>query len=267
MRPAVRFAVVSLAVLAVAASIIPAAAGSGAIHPTFREERVYFKCTGQTKLYNINRYLVGQLQYKTGWGTAPPSQSLQQGGGCGGVEYGGYSNDQYDVAFEGTFTGNVRDLTIEVHQVLLGSVRTATTETLRLNMWIDEKPLFPIGPAPTDPKGRTVTVSPVPSANGTSEKFVFSITNIGYANEVKDDQGNVVGVERGGAALEDGNGSREHTFLIYLGTYGNSLDSDVKTKLGSWGWDATEIPSGITFNPGALAQAQVAADLPNLEGT
>jgi hypothetical protein len=237
----------------------PASATHGGIHPTFREERVYFHCTGPTKLYNVNRLVLTQ-PYITTWNATPPSQSVQQGAGCGGVEFGGFSNDVYDVAFQGTFTGNVRDLTIEIHQLLLGNARTAATETLRLNAWIDDKPLFPPGTQPTN--GRTVTVTPVRSSSGASEKFVFSITNIGYANDVKDAQGNVIGVQRGGAALEDGDGTEEHTFLLYIGTHGNSTDADVKTKLGAWAWDTTEVPSGITFNPGTLAAAKVKSDLP-----
>jgi hypothetical protein len=237
----------------------PASATHGGIHPTFREERVYFHCTGHTKVYNVNRLVLTQ-PYITTWNTTAPSQSVQQGAGCGGVEFGGFSNDVYDVAFQGTFTGNVRDLTFEIHQLLLGNARTAATETLRLNAWIDDKPLFPPGTQPTN--GRTVTVTPVRSSSGASEKFVFSITNIGYANDVKDAQGNVIGVQRGGAALEDGDGTEEHTFLLYIGTHGNTTDPDVKTKLGAWAWDTTEVPSGISFNPGTLAAAQVKADLP-----
>ena len=237
----------------------PASATHGGIHPTFREERVYFHCTGATKLYNANYWsLQGHV---TGWDTTPPSGSVQGGAGCGGLEYGGFTNAAYDVAFGGTFTGNVRDLTVEIHQLLLGNIRTATTETLRLQAWIDDKPLFPVGTQPTS--GRTVTVTPVRSSTGASERFVFSITNIGYARDVTDPQGNVIGVDRGGAALEHGDGSEEHTFLIYVGTHGNTQDADVKTKLGAWAWDTTEVPSGITFNPGTLAAAKVAADLPS----
>jgi hypothetical protein len=40
-------------------------------------------------------------------------------------------------------------------------------------------------------------------------------------------------------------------------------DTDVKTKLGAWVWDTTEVQSGITFNPPTLAAAKMAADLPD----
>lgn len=247
--------VASILVLLVAA---PATATHGGIHPTFREERVYFHCTGPTKLYNAN-YLVPN-QSITRWNTFPPSGSLQGGAGCAGLDYGLYSNAAYDVAFGGTFTGNVRDMTVEISQLLLGRARTATTEALRIFAWIDDKPLFPEGTQPDD--GRTVVVTPVPSADGTTEKFVFSIRNIGFATETKDSQGNVTGVKTGGAALENGEGNMEHDFLLLIGTHGDQ-DTDVKTKLGSWAWDTIETPSGITFNPPTLAPANMPAILPN----
>jgi hypothetical protein len=247
-----------LAGILVVLAAAPAAATHGGIHPTFRQEHVFFHCTGPTKLYNVNYWsLMGST---TAWNTTPPTGSVQGGAGCGGIEYGGYTNSAYDVAFGGTFTGNVRDLTFEIHQLLLGNARTAATESLRLQAWIDDKPLFPVGTQPTS--GKTVTVTPVRSSSGASEKFEFSITNIGFANDIKDAQGNVIGVQRGGAAYEDGEGYEEHTFLIYVGTHGNGTDTDVKTKLGAWVWDTIEVPSGITFNPETLAAAKVKADLP-----
>lgn len=237
---------------------LPASAGHSGIHPTFREERVYFHCTGTTKVYNVNYWLSDST---TRWDTTPPSGSMDDGAGCGGVEYGGFSNRAYDVEFRGSFIGNLRDVTVEIHQLLLGRARSATTEALRIFAWIDGIPLFPEGTQPDD--GKTVVVTPVPSADGNTEKFVFSIRNIGFADEVRDSQGKVVDVKTGGAALEDGDGEIVHDFLILIGTHGNVQDTDVKTKLGSWVWDTTETPSGITFNPSTLAAAKMAADLPD----
>lgn len=250
-------------VAALALMAPPVSATHGGIHPTFGQERVYFHCTGPTKLYNVN-YWFGPGQSRTGWNTSPPTQSVQEGAGCGGLEYGGFTNPAYDVVFEGTFTGNLRDMTVEIHQLLLGNARESTTETLRLNAWIDGIPLFPVGTQPDD--GRTVTVTPEPSASGASEKFVFSIANLGYARDIFNEEGELIDVETGGMALEDGDGFQEHTFLLYLGTHGDTLNaSDPKSKLGAWVWDTTEVPSGITFNPGSLASATVQADMPTFD--
>ena len=236
----------------------PATAHHGGIHPTFRQERVYFHCTGPTKVYNVNYYAQDST---THWSTIPPSGSMESGAGCGGAEGGFYSNAAWDVAFQGYFVGNVRDVTVEIHQLLLGKVRSAQTEALRIFAWIDGIPLFPEGTQPED--GRTVVVTPVPSADGNTEKFEFTIRNIGFATDVKDSQGNVTGVKTGGAALEDGDGSIEHDFLILVGTHGDNMNTDIKTKLGAWVWDTTEVPSGITFNPPTVAAANMPAILPN----
>ena len=236
----------------------PASATHGGIHPTFREERVYFHCTGMTKVYNVNYWTLSE--FVTTWNTTPPSQSVEEGAGCGGYEYGGFNNRAYDVAFQGYFVGNLRDVTVEIHQLLLGNVRDAATETLRLQGWIDGVPLFPVGTQPSD--GRTVTVTPVPSESGASERFRFTITNLGYANDVYDAEGKLIDVETGGAALEDGDGEQWHHLELYIGVHGNTLDTDVKSKLGVWAWDTTEVPSGITFNPTTPETARVAADLP-----
>ncbi|MGH2712118.1 MAG: hypothetical protein ACRDH9_13070, partial [Actinomycetota bacterium] len=80
---------------------------------------------------------------------------------------------------------------------------------------------------------------------------------------VRDEQGNVARVDHGGAAIENGDGQQEHSFVIFLGTHGNGTNTDVKSKLGVWAWDSADVPSGIRFNPPALAPAQVAADLPS----
>lgn len=58
---------------------------------------MYFHCTGPTKLYNVNYWVPNQSI--TGWNTTPPGRLGAEGAGCGGVEYGGYTNAAYDVAF------------------------------------------------------------------------------------------------------------------------------------------------------------------------
>jgi hypothetical protein len=243
----------------------PAIASHGGIHPTFRSETVYFHCHGPTKLYQANwtLALADPSSYPT-WDTTEPQQSVQQGAGCGAVDWGGTTNALYSAVFKGTFTGNLEDFTVRVHQLLLGNARAARTETLRLYAEIDGVPIFPPGTQPAH--GRTVTVTPVKSSTGASELFEFSVTNVGFARDVVDDQGRVVDVETGGVALEDGDGELEHELLLFLGVHGTALGQNpAGHKVGTWVWDTTEVPSGITFNPPSLAAATVAADLPIFE--
>jgi hypothetical protein len=109
-----------------------------------------------------------------------------------------------------------------------------------------------------------VTVTPEPGNAGLTDFYEFSITNIGFATEVKDAVGKVIDVKTGGAALEDGNGQLEHVIKLFIGRHGTAFGQDpAGHNAGWWVWDTTEVPSGITFNPSSLAEATVAADLPS----
>lgn len=242
---------------------VPAFASHGGIHPTFRTEAVYFTCPEPTKVYQANWLLAlgGESSYP-GWTTTPPGRSVQEGAGCGAVDWGGTTNAFYSVVFQGTVTGNLRDLTIRTHQLLTHQGRTSETETLRLYAEIDGVPLFPAGTQPAD--GRTVEVKPTAVSSGATELYEFSITNLGFARDVLDDDGEVVAVQTGGAVRENGDGTRQRTLKIFLGVHGTALgQSPAGHKAATWAWDTTEVPGGITFNPPTLAPATVAADLPS----
>ncbi len=253
-----------LAVLAAA----PAGADHGGIHPTFKPQTVYFHCTGTTKVYQVSQPIesiaFGGTGY-TAWNATPPTQSVDEGAGCGGLDWGGTTNSVYDPAFEGTFTGNLSSMTIRIYDFMLNQTRSTATEQLRLNAWIDGVPIFPVGAQPNN--GRTVTVTPVEGNLGSTDYYEFSITNLGYAIDVLDETGKVIDVETGGVALEDGAGQNAHTFKLYLGLHGTAFGQDANGhKVAAWVWDTTEVPSGVTFNPTELAPAQVTADLPDLSG-
>lgn len=240
LRPAIGL----LAVLAIAALAAPASATHGGIHPTVREERTYFHCTGPTKVENLNLILGGP----TTWNAEPPAGSYQEGEGCGSLDpgalRGGNPGTIYDAVFAGTFTGNIRDLTIELHNLALSRARTGTTFEVRVRMLIDGLQIFP------ETAGVQVEVTPELSSTGASEKFLISVPNLGCSREILDEQGNVVDVVTDGFVSENGDGTSEHTIQL-------AIDSIFVNRAGAWVWDATEIPSGITFNPtGQLATAQ-----------
>ena len=224
----------------------PASATHGGIHPTFRNETVYFHCTGPTKVSNVNNAAADD--HPTGWNTTAPTQSVQQGAGCGAIDLGAVRNTgQVDAVFAGTFTGNLRDLTLRVHNLVLGRARTTPTFTVKVSeLHID-------GSLVVD--NQTANVTPVLSSTGASELVEVSVTGIGSATEVKDANGNVIDVQTTGLATEDGDGTTAHEILIYL-------DTDPNQSQSAWVWDTTEVPSGIVFNPPTLAAAQIAATPP-----
>ncbi len=245
-RTALAIATSALAALALAPPVGAAHQGE---HPTTRSERMYFHCAGPTKVENVNLVVSGP----TSWNAEPPTQSLQQGGGCGSVDSGalrgGNPQTLYDAVFRGTFTGNLRDMTLELHNVLIGRVRSGGAFTVRVRMLIDEVPVFP------ETVGAAVTVTPERSSNGTSEKLVISIPDLGCTREITDADGNVVEVVKGGLVAEDGDGTTERTIKL-------AIDSYFAERAGLWAWDATDVPAGITFNPASLAAAQARPTTP-----
>jgi hypothetical protein len=242
----------------------PASATHGGIHPKFRSQGVYFHCNGETKLYQANWLAEATAESSyVPWSTSPPPGSVSDGNGCGGLDWGGNTNEVYDPVYQGSFTGNLRSMTIRLYNFLANATRSAPTDPLRLYAEIDGVALFPPGAQPSN--GRTVTVTPQPGNSGATDFYEFTITNIGFANEIRDASGNVIDVQTGGAAQEDGNGTIEHTIKLFIGRHGTGLGQDpAGHNVGFWVWDTTEVPAGITFNPTAPAAATVQADLPDL---
>ena len=245
----------------------PASATHGGIHPKFRTQGVYFHCTGDTPVQNAN-YLASNGDSAThgSWDTSPPPGSVTDGEGCAAVDLGGASFGGLDAVFEGTFTGNLRDMTVRIYDFILNADRDPDAPVrVRVYAEIDSVAIFPGGtPEEGGYAGRAVTVTPSRTNSGVTDLFEFSITNIGYATEIPDGSGNVVDVETGGAALEDDNGTIEHTITLYLGLDGAFGEEPQTTGTDFFVWDTTEVPSGITFNPAGLAAATVEADLPDL---
>jgi hypothetical protein len=243
----------------------PASATHGGIHPRFKTQQVYFHCTGDTPIYNVN--WIQQLTASTAygrWDTSPPVGSVTDGEGCAAADAGWVTNEVYDPVFEGTFTGNLRDMTVRVHDFVANNDRDAGAPvTLRIYAEIDGISLFPRGITEGGYDGRTFTVTPSRINSGLTDFFEFTVTDIGSATEVKDAAGNVIDVKTKGAALEDGDGTFEHTIKLIVGIASFPGEEPQTTGWDVWAWDTTEVPSGITFNPATPAAAKVKADSPD----
>ncbi|MGH2691351.1 MAG: hypothetical protein ACRDHM_02500 [Actinomycetota bacterium] len=243
-----------IASAALATLATPALAAHGGIHPTFRSENVFFHCTGPTKVQNVNYQLAGG---SPSWNTSEPTQSYTQGGGCGTLDTFLYVADPesvYDAAFKGTFTGNLRNMTVRLHNLLLGRIRTTENTQLAIRLLIDGEQYIPS--VASQPYGSQVDVAPVLSSTGLSELLEFSITGLGSATEVTDSQGNVIDIETTGLATEDGDGTAEHEVVLTVTPFFTPYSN-------AFVWDATEIASGISFNPPTLAAARLAATPPS----
>ena len=251
-----RRATLSTLFMVLVLAVSPASAAD-ATRPTFRTETVYFHCAGQTKVYQAD-WTASLSAYAVPWNTSAPSESVQDGAGCGGADWGGTSNPAYDPVFRGDFTGNLSSLTVRLHQLVTGNARQTATESLRVWGDIDGVAIFPAA-------GRKVTVTPVRSNSGATDLYEFTITNLGFYEEGVDDAGNAY-TRSGGLATEAGDGVNVHTLTLGVGLDGAAFSTDVANyKATAWVWDTTEVPSGLTFNPAAPAGASVAADLPVFE--
>lgn len=237
-------------VLLVGAIAGPAAATHGSAHPTFRTQDVFFHCSGPTKLYQANwTASLGNASSYMPWDTEAPTASVQEGAGCGSADSGDVNNPVYSPNFRGYFEGNLRDLTIRAHHLLLSNTRAGEPLEIEVQVEVDGVALFP-------DDGGKIVVTPEPSETGASEVFEFSVTNIGTVEEVTDADGTVVDVVTGGVAYEDGDGAEEHEIVVRFGL-------SVYGTVGAWVWDTTEVASGMTFNPAELAPAQAKATLPD----
>lgn len=197
--------------------VLPSAAGAAIIpEATFRSERVYFECVGDVKLQNVAR-----VQTATNpWSTEAPTQSVQDGGGCGHVEYG-LGGSQFDLVFEGTFTGNVDALTVHLHALSISEPVFSIETIAKLSVDGVERLVTPAETLATTSENSGVTVS-----------APFTVTGLGYGAEV-------------------GDGTRRRTFRL-------TISSPIRSSM-QWVWDTTEVPGGITFNPAAPAETVFAA--------
>ena len=249
-----RRTIILSALLAMALFASPTSAN---VQPTLRSETVYFHCPGPTKAHQAN-YVAGALSGGSfaNWNATAPTQSASEGAGCGGLDWGGTTNPFYDPMFKGEFTGNLKTMTVRIHNLLLGNATSGATESLRIWGDIDGVPIFPAS-------GRAVQVTPVVNSNGSTEMYEFTITNIGIIEDITDENGNVIGTRTGGAVTETGDGTQVRTITLGIGLNGTNFGGDpAGHKAGALVWDTTEVPGGITFNPAAPAAATLAADLP-----
>lgn len=208
-----------VAVLMLLAVAMPASADHIGIHPTVRNERVFFHCADAVKLQNA-AFAQGNVP---GWNRTAPTQSVQAGAGCGyyenaGGAYLGPNRTTLDSEWEGTFTGNVDSITVELHNIHVSAARAGGPFLARVTLLIDGKEVF------NGPETGDLRITPVPSATRLSEKMTFTLTKIGLLTE-------------------DGDGEQVRRFRLVM--------RSLSEEQSAWVWDTTEVPAGLTFNPAA----------------
>jgi hypothetical protein len=191
--------------------------------PNDRLERVYFHCEGATKLHST--VVDGAIP----WNTTAPSQSVTAGAGCGSLDNGLWGNNQVSIQdshFQGSFAGNIDKITVEAHNIYAGPARQSASFTTNVRLAIDGEPML-------GATGKNVTVTPVRSSTGASERIRFTIVGLNLMNEANDIEHDVLLTLNGGAFVA------------------NAQVFPVHDSQNVWVYDTTEVPSGLTFNPTA----------------
>jgi hypothetical protein len=230
---AVRIALAAGTTLALAH---PAGATHSGIHPLFFAERVYFQCEGESKLQNPT--------LPAPWTTMTPSATIQNG------EIGCIASDpaaeappsdaamESDAVFDGTFTGNIRNLTVKTH-ILGHSGQSVQSGTVPIEVSLD-----------VDGQ-QVVSEVPLSLPTDTTPSYVlrsveFTVADMGCAREVRDADGDVIDVVTGGMATEDGYGSAQHNVHLEL-AYAGAVNANRVDHI-TWLWGSQEMGSGIQFN-------------------
>ena len=197
--------------------------------PVLETERVYAHCGDTQKVSNVE----GGTPFAMD--TTAPAASFTAGAGCGTADVvlsPVESSTGEFLELTGTHTGNLDSLTVELHMIDAGIVRVhQTTGDL---------------PEPGDP---------VPATNFTeiyaNTELIIDGAVAGYIGEAtypaeRSETGASVRLRMTltdiGLLAEDEAGEHTVTLKVKTADYNNG-DS------GGWVLDATEVPTGITFNP------------------
>lgn len=156
------------------------------------------------------------------WDTTAPG-SAATGNGCGMYE-NNVNAAGLNLDVQGTFTGNLDSFTVELHN--LGQSQTTPDGTLRMiaTLVVDDECFADTGSM----------AFPVVPGVGPGHKITYTFTGLHFDDEL-------------------GDGTQEHTIFIQA----RSSQEDTQSL---WVWGASEVPSGITFNPATLEATQIPVD-------
>ena len=207
---------IALAAAMVISVAAPAFATHGGAHPAFPETTAYFQCLASNRIQNVGR-ANGEVPT---FGPTAPTQALADGGGC--VQYenllantGSYTSP-WDLAFDGTYTGNLKTITFEIY--LANAPSASIPEgTANATLLIDGEPVH------------TATQTAfTPVAAGNVKKIVFSYTKLDSR-----------------FGLEEGEGTTERQIGFSWGSFNEQQNAFL--------WGATDAPGKIVFNPATPA--------------
>ena len=152
------------------------------------------------------------------WNTTAPASSFTANGGCGMLDTVLRTGD--GVTYSGSHTGNLDKLTVHAWVIDAGPVRAGVFPTIWTDVSVKIDGVLVAS-------GAELELTPIPSSTGLARRLDLSVVGIGLLDE-------------------DQAGS--HTVEIGLES-SNITDGDH----AGWVLDATEVDSGVSFSPAALA--------------
>lgn len=225
MRPTTRVLLSAAIALVVA---VPAAAQTSDFVPQLTEERTYLVCAGANKVQNESTPVQ--------WSTEAPTTSYTAGAGCGFADSGDSDPETAPVLGEdptgelvlaGTYTGNLDSLSVHLHAIDGPWTRSELFGMeIVTSVEVDGNVIY-------DSAG-AVDVSYVRSESGATILGEYTVTGIGLVEEAD---------------------LTEHEVIV-------RINANYSDDLYGWVWGATEIDSGITFNPSTPAGTRVRASQP-----
>jgi hypothetical protein len=221
---------------------VPATAAEDTFEPEFIEADRWFSCErGETPEWTVNTLVDGVVPT---WNDTEPTGSVTGGEGCASLNpsavRGVRPETPFDLSFRGTYRGNLDAMTVQMHNIVLGTAQNKAPVTLRMRMTINGQSLFgtetvtnAAGDAFQEPAVRDIAMVPVGTgASGAPKLFEFTVTNLGLDTE---------------ADLK-----RSHQIVMTFETAWTNA-----ARQNFWAWGNTEAPSGLTFNPEEPAAVQV----------
>jgi hypothetical protein len=135
-----------------------------------------------------------------------------------------------DGVWSGTFTGNLRSITVEAHAIYTRAARSgAVPFGVAPVVFVDGKRMVVEGtPA-------VVRVTPVPSSTRASEKITFTLTGLNLVDDLDKD-----------GQADAGKGTTKRTITVQLRNQFVDANGAV-----AWVFDTIKVPAGLTFNPAA----------------
>ena len=194
--------------------------------PEYAETAVYLHCNG-TKIGNVD---AAANANRVTWDAKKPTASVTTGAGCGTLEpaVSGATNHNafYDFPVRGTFTGNIKNITVRFWTIDT-TPRALGKLFLRTLLVIDGTDIVPRATT-----GHTVEVAPVPSSTGIARLVEFTFTNIGLDSAEAH--------------------TAEHEIELTLESW-----YAVDTTANMWVYDASEVDSGLIINDATPAGVRV----------